>query len=259
MSRPRHTAVCTGSVRPLSANASTIETHFDNIFRKDVIPIAPESRMKEITGHTQDASAPQQPGLERTPQGMEHNIALIPYLERMMNSVPVRFREEFELVRYRIQDAAQFPDIEPRDFCWLAQPNGTGIVPERETYFRGSLAYQIWTHWAGRPGIAACRVMAAGIRDGEAVGSIQPLDYAKHIQRLMAAAIPAVKVEVLFYSGKKIEISPESLEANLKPLFWEYGTARTIHSHPADEAELARIISEEHRRQEMDSILLARK
>lgn len=181
---------------------------------------------------------------------MKQNVVLIPYLERQMDRVTVRFREDFELVRRRIEDAARFPEVDPVRFYWLAWPNGTRIVPEREVYFRDSFAYQIWTHWADWADVVACRVVVQRERNGQIIGSVQPFNYSEQVRRIMANAIPAATVEILFYSDEKIVVTPEFLQRSLEQIFWHSGAARRIYHHPEDEMELARIIEEEHRLQE---------
>lgn len=180
---------------------------------------------------------------------MKQNVVLIPYLEQQMDRITVRFREDFELVRRRIEDAARFPEVEPVEFYWLAWPNGTRLVPEREVYFRDSFAYQDWTHWADWADIAACRIVVRGSREGQIIGAVQPLNYPRQVRRIMEVAIPAVTVEILFYSGETIKVTPEFLQHSLEQIFWHSGAARRIYHHPEDEMELARIMAEEHRRQ----------
>lgn len=184
---------------------------------------------------------------------MKQNVVLIPYLERQMDRVTVRFREDFELVRRRIEDAARFPEVDPVRFYWLAWPNGTRIVPEREVYFRDSFAYQTWTHWADWSDVVACRIVVQREQNGQIIGSVQPFNYSEQVRRIMANAIPAATVEILFYSGEKIVVTPEFLQRSLEQIFWHSGAARRIYHHPEDEMELARIIEEEHRLQEEET------
>lgn len=185
---------------------------------------------------------------------MEQNVVLLPYMEQIVSSVTKQFRKGFDLVRYRIQEAARFPEIEPGEFYWLAAPDGIRIVPEREVYFRGSFAYQRWTCWANKPGITACRIKITGIRNGRIIGSVQAFDYTAQVKRIMFSAIPAVKVKVLFYSGEQIEVTPEFLQVNLEQLFLKKGTARCIYHYPENELNLLDMIAAEHRRQELDSL-----
>lgn len=181
---------------------------------------------------------------------MEHDIALIPYLEQIVTRTTQYYQNDFLIDCQRLRDAVSLSNMEDRIFYWMARPNGTWLVPEREAFFRDSGGYTIWTHYADAPTeIKACRVAVTGQKNGEVTGSVQPFNYAEQVKRIMRAAIPAVAVEVQFYSGEKIEVTPDYLRSHQEQIFWDYGAMSHIRYLPESEAQLVQLIAMEHRYQ----------
>lgn len=181
---------------------------------------------------------------------MPEQIKLIPFLEQVMEQATRHYKSDIQYDFMRLREAINEPDMEDRTFYWMARPNGTWLVRERDVFLRDSDGYLIWTHYAQNPeGIKAYRVVITGSRGDIPLGTASPFQYADQVKRVEKNALSIVKLELTFYSGEKLELTPERYKEEREWLMGEYGMTRHIRYCPESEAELARTLRMEHRYQ----------
>ena len=175
---------------------------------------------------------------------------ILTFLEKVVQKNTVAFSEDFNVDRIVLQASAQETDMEHRSFLWLSRPHGTWCVPERETFLRGSGAYDVWTFYADQPkGIMAYRVIVDGFRDGKLAGKVIPLDYAKQVHRVVKSALPIAKVQYRDKDGYFCECSYPTFCNDI--MRWEKGT-HDIRYVPENEAELQSLLRLEHQMERQD-------
>lgn len=181
---------------------------------------------------------------------MEKQIELIPFLERVVEQNTTHYKNDLQYDIIRFGEAVYKPEVEERTFYWMVRPCGTQTVRERDAFLVGSDGYTIWTHYAYESQkIQAYRIVVTGGTGREPLGIVRRLNYPEQVKRVMANAIPAIRVELTFLSGEVREIALEDYPKERERLFHEYGMAKRIRYCPRDEDDLRYILIIEQRQQ----------
>lgn len=179
---------------------------------------------------------------------MGNTIDLIPFLARMMEANTKGYRSDFSYDVEKLTKAVQEPNMEDRVFYWMSRTTGTWCVKEREVFLRGTDAHTIWTNYADQPeGIKVYRVTVTGQERGRIVGSMVPLDYREQVQRVQSQALTASTRTIQYENGHTITVPYQENPQQIATILPGHGGIRRIRYAPENEAELARIIMEEHR------------
>ena len=177
---------------------------------------------------------------------------ILTFLEKVVQKNTVAFSEDFNVDRVVLQTSTQESDMEHRSFLWLSRPHGTWCVPERETFLRGSSAYDVWTFYADQPkGIMSYRVIVDGFRDGKLAGKVIPLDYAKQVQRVVKSALPIAKVQ---YRDKDEYFCECRYSTFCHDVMRSEKGIHDIRYVPESEAELQNLLSLEHQIEKQDNV-----
>lgn len=91
------------------------------------------------------------------------------------------------------------------------------------------------------------------------MGTVRKLNYPEQVKRVMANALPAVRMELTFLSGEVREVAKDKYMEEREWLFHEYGMARRIRYCPESEEELQRVLLSEQRFQKKRRTRAARK
>lgn len=179
---------------------------------------------------------------------MGNAVDLIPFLARVMEGNTRPYRSDFSYDVEQLTKAVQEPNMEERVFYWMSRPAGTWCVKEREVFLRGTSAHTIWTYYADQPEeIKAYRVTVMGREDGRIMGSMVPLDYREQVRRVQSQALPAVTLTIQYESGHTVTLPYLEPPKKIATALPGHGGIRRIRYAPENEAELARVIMEEHR------------
>lgn len=179
---------------------------------------------------------------------MENPIDILDFLSKIVEENTQHYRSDFTYDEKTLWQAAQEPNMEDRVFYWMSRPAGTWCVKEREAFLRGSSAHSIWTHYADEPEqIKAYRITITGRKDGRVMGLAVPLDYREQVRRVQRNALPADTVTIQYESGHAVTVSCQEHPKKLAAVLPGDGGVQNIRYAPKSEAELARVIMEEHR------------
>ncbi len=131
------------------------------------------------------------------------NIDVLAFLEKIVLENTDHYREDFQMDTTVLTNAAR---NEPPGtaFFWMSRENGTWCEPERETFIKDSIAYKIWTYYEGSEAadrIRAYRIELHGMKGDTVLGSVTPLDYKTHIQRVIRSAVPYSHIRIGYADG----------------------------------------------------------
>ena len=119
---------------------------------------------------------------------------------------------------------------------------------ERDAFLHGTGAYSIWTYYANEPDeIKAYRITVTGRENGRVVGRVIPLNYREQVRRVQRHALIASTMTIQYESGHTITVPYQENPHQIATILPGHGGIRRIRYAPENEAELARIIMEEHR------------
>lgn len=179
---------------------------------------------------------------------MGNTIDLIPFLARVMEENTKAYRSDFSYDVETLTKSVQEANMEDRVFYWMSRPTGTWCVKEREVFLRGTSAHTIWTYYANEPDeIKAYRVTVTGRENGRIVGRVIPLNYQEQVQRVQNHALPAATMTIQYESGHTVTVPYQENPQQIAAILPGHGGIRRIRYAPESEAELARVIMEEHR------------
>ena len=130
-------------------------------------------------------------------------IDVLAFLEKIVLENTDYYREDFQMDVTVLTDAAR---NEPPGtaFFWMSRESGTWCEPERETFIKDSIAYKIWTYYEGSEAadrIRAYRIELRGMKGETVLGSVTPLDYKIHVQRVIRSAIPYTHIRIVYADG----------------------------------------------------------
>ena len=175
-------------------------------------------------------------------------IDLIPFLARVMEENTKSYRTDFSYDVDTLTKSIQESNMEDRVFYWMSRPAGTWCVKEREAFLRGTGAHSIWTYYADQPEeIKAYRVTVTGRENGRIVGHVVPLNYQEQVRRVQNHALPATTMTLHYESGHAVTVPYQTPTQQITAVLPGHGGVCHIRYAPENEAELARIIMEEHR------------
>ena len=130
-------------------------------------------------------------------------IDVLACLEKIVLENTDHYREDFQMDITVLTNAAR---NEPPGtaFFWMSRESGTWCEPERETFIKDSIAYKIWTYYEGSEAadrIRAYRIELHGMKGDTVLGSVTPLDYKTHIQRVIRSAVPYSHIRIGYSDG----------------------------------------------------------
>ena len=179
---------------------------------------------------------------------MENTIDLIPFLARVMEANTKTYRSDFSDDVEKLTKSVQEPNMEDRVFYWMSRPTGTWCVKEREAFLHGTAAHTIWTHYVDQPDeIKAYRITVTGREHDRIVGRVVPLNYREQVRRVLSHSLPTVTMTIQYESGHAVTVPYQESPQQIATILPGHGGIRRIRYAPENEAELARIIMEEHR------------
>src|SRR5699024_7389601 len=91
------------------------------------------------------------------------------------------------------------------------------------------------------------RITVTGRENGRVVGRVIPLNYREQVRRVQRHALIASTMTIQYESGHTITVPYQENPHQIATILPGHGGVRRIRYAPENEAELARIIMEEHR------------
>ena len=93
--------------------------------------------------------------------------------------------------------------------------------------------------------ILAYALTLDGLQDGKVTGTIYPLDYPSHVERVKSLSCPIDRVTVTFEDGVQFTLPYQSRRRQINELMPEHGTPKSMQYAPESERELAVILRRE--------------
>ena len=136
---------------------------------------------------------------------------------------------------------------EERRLLWMSRPCGTYCLSEREVYLQESNENKVWMfyHEQTNDPILAYALTLDGLQDGKVTGTIYPLDYPSHVERVKSLSCPIDRVTVTFEDGVQFTLPYQSRRRQINELMPEHGTPKSMQYAPESERELAVILRRE--------------
>ena len=183
--------------------------------------------------------------------------AVLPYQKRL-DSLRAReqtrvlldtqhYKEDFDLDKELIQKNGGVRKPGGSAFALDVPPCGTHCLREREIYLKDSYENKVWLfyHDQAKDPILAYALNLDGIQDGKVVGTIYPLDYPSHVERVKLLTCPIERVTVTFEDCAVFGFPYHSRRRHMNELMPVHGNPKTMFYAPESERELAVILGRE--------------
>jgi hypothetical protein len=186
------------------------------------------------------------------------DIDVLRFLEGIVARHVKHYRSDFALDEKLIRDLAKNGEREDRKLLWMARPAGTWCLRERDAYLQDSWAHNTWKFYGEQ---TKDRILAYALelkkvaKGGIVIGMVYELDYAAHIERMKALALPIISENYIFEDGTVCAGNRRSFNIISDELKRKYGKEQlaVFVQHPENEAELAMILKRERMKRDYHS------
>ena len=174
-------------------------------------------------------------------------VDILDFLGQVVELHTQHYKEDFDVDKELIQKVALSGEPEERRLLWMSRPCGTYCLSEREVYLQESNENKVWMfyHEQTNDPILAYALTLDGLQDGKLTGTIYPLDYPSHVERVKSLSCPIDRVTVTFEDGVQFTLPYQSRRRQINELMPEHGTPKSMQYAPESERELAVILRRE--------------
>lgn len=175
-------------------------------------------------------------------------VDVLDFLGQVVELHTQHYKDDFELDKELIQNLVSCGCEKDEQLLWMSRTCGTYCLWERDVYLQDSHENKVWQfyHEQTKDSILAYALRLDGIQDGKVIGSIWPLDYHAHVERVMLLSCPVKEVSVLFQDGTQMAFPYESYMQQMNRLKTVHGTPKCVTWIPESEHELKTILRREH-------------
>lgn len=162
------------------------------------------------------------------------NVDLFSALGSIMRQNTAFYKEDFDIDKSTIQEAAKSPLPEDKHLVWLSRPSGTYCFKERDIFMQDTRQHNTWRFYGEqtRDKILAYAVEITGAEKGKIRGNLYELDYPAHYKEVAARALPADTVVLLYERGSREQPAKAPYDAQPDPQFGKFLRAETLPNDP---------------------------
>ena len=174
-------------------------------------------------------------------------VDILDSLGQIMELHTQHYKDDFDMDKELIQNLVLSGEPEDRRLLWMSRPCGTYTLREWEVYLEGSHANKVWRfyHEQTKDPILAYALSVKDVKDGKVTGTIYPLDYGTHVERVKSLTCPIGKVAVAFEDGTNFTLPYQERRRLMNELMPLHGNPKSMTDLPESETELAMILRRE--------------
>lgn len=169
-------------------------------------------------------------------------------LQAIMETNTNHYQSDFQLdIKALVKAAKEAGNTTPEDrtFLWMARPNGTWCLLEKNVFLKDSWEHEVWRFYGEQTSdkILAYRVEVSGIENNKVNGRLYELDYENHIRRVKTLAVPAGQMELIYERGERTQKAEKPISRQEDPVL---GDLKRFILKPDNPGKLAEVLYEEH-------------
>ncbi len=147
-------------------------------------------------------------------------VDVLDFLGQVVELHTQHYKEDFDMDKELIPKLALSGEAEDRRLRWMSRPCGTYCLSERAVYLQESNENKVWMfyHEQTHDPILAYALTLDGLQDGKVIGSIYPLDYPSHVERVKSLSCPIDRVTVTFEDGVQLTLPYQSQRRQINEL-----------------------------------------
>ena len=133
------------------------------------------------------------------------NVDVLAALEQLMRQNTAFYRNDFEIDKEIIRQAAASDRAEDKTLLWMSRPSGTYCFRERDVFLQDTRQHNTWRFYGEqtRDRILAYAVELTGKVDGKIRGNLYELDYPQHFRHVAAEAVQADTIILHYEKGDR--------------------------------------------------------
>ena len=133
------------------------------------------------------------------------NVDVLAALEQLMRQNTAFYRNDFEIDKEAIRQAAASDRAEDRTLLWMSRPSGTYCFRERDVFLQDTRQHNTWRFYGEqtRDRILAYAVELTGKVGGKIRGNLYELDYPQHFRHVAAEAVQADTIILHYEKGDR--------------------------------------------------------
>ena len=145
------------------------------------------------------------------------NVGVLAALEQLMRQNTAFYRNDFEIDKEIIRQAAASDRAEDKTLLWMSRPSGTYCFRERDVLLQDTRQHNTWRFYGEqtRDRILAYAVELTGKVGGKIRGNLYELDYPQHFRHVAAEAVQADTIILHYEKGDREQ--PASLYFDGRP------------------------------------------
>ena len=133
------------------------------------------------------------------------NVDVLAALEQLMRQNTAFYRNDFEIDKEAIRQAAASDRAEDKTLLWMSRPSGTYCFRERDVFLQDTRHHNTWRFYGEqtRDRILAYAVELTGKVGGKIRGNLYELDYPQHFRHVAAEAVQADTITLHYEKGDR--------------------------------------------------------
>ena len=177
------------------------------------------------------------------------NVDVLAALEQLMRQNTAFYRNDFEIDKEIIRQAAASDRAEDKTLLWMSRPSGTYCFRERDVFLQDTRQHNTWRFYGEqtRDKILAYAVELTGIVNGKIKGNLYELDYPQHFREVVEKSLPADNYTLLYEHGERVQPAGMYFDGNPDP---QLGKFERFEAVPNDPDALQSLLQEERRSRE---------
>ncbi|WFF73548.1 DNA mismatch repair protein MutS [Proteiniclasticum sp. QWL-01] len=180
------------------------------------------------------------------------NVDIISELSKLVDRHVEHYREDFDIDKKIILEAAQSERMEDKPLIWFCRQNGTHCLRETETFIRDTREHNTLRYYAEQSGedITARVVVPKAVSNGIVMGDVFEASFREMAANVARDAVAPLASELTFSDGfvQSIPFNQSLRQASL--LESEHGEISAIHVVPEDKSALQDVLSQQKRQRE---------
>ena len=177
------------------------------------------------------------------------NVDVLAALEQLMRQNTAFYRNDFEIDKEMIRQAAASDRAEDKTLLWMSRPSGTYCFRERDVFLQDTRQHNTWRFYGEqtRDRILAYAVELTGKVGGKIRGNLYELDYPQHFQHVAAKAVQADTIILHYEKGDREQPAKLYFDGHPDP---KLGAFLRYEAKPNEPENLREVLRQEQKGRE---------
>lgn len=177
------------------------------------------------------------------------NVDVLAALEQLMRQNTAFYRNDFEIDKEMIRQAAASDRAEDKTLLWMSRPSGTYCFRERDVFLQDTRQHNTWRFYGEqtRDRILAYAVELTGKVGGKIRGNLYELDYPQHFRHVAAEAVQADTIILHYEKGDREQPAKLYFDGHPDP---KLGAFLRYEAKPNEPENLREVLRQEQKGRE---------